>query len=179
MKVIAALFLNLFISVACKSQLISYYNSIKSSEDTIGNLRYFAGIDRSVKAKIDSFLSMPETRFFKKNKNQGIVKISIFESIQSGLFCDIAITSEYASYRILTSNKLRFGSIFAFAFYKSKLLLFTVPYTKYKINSNYETLIRDLVYDEMPNEVKKEIDANVSDFEISLRPIVKRYYLKY
>jgi hypothetical protein len=155
---------------------LSCYTSIEKSNDTLADLHYFKNFDESVKEKLDSFIVFMKTKRKANKENKGFIIFSLHKNSVGRIEADLSLNTQYAAYRIYAFKKNNFGKIFAFSFYKSNLILFTIPYSKYGIKEEFGPLLHDLMYAELSTEVQQEIDKKGEDFEIKLPVIVKRYY---
>ncbi len=176
MKVILSIFL-FFFSANSMGQL-SYYASIEKSNDTLADLRYFKNLDNSVKEKLDSFIVFIKSKKKAYKENKGFIEFSLYKSSAGKIQADISVNSIYAAYRMFAFKKNNFGNVFAFSFYKSNLVLFTLPYSKHGIKEAFGPLLHDLMYAELSAGVKQEIDKKVEDFQIESNGLLRRYYLK-
>ena len=127
-------------------------------------------------------------RFDQFNRNKkakvkdwsGFIEFSLFRDNSKKIIADISINSQYANYRIfagITPINYDLGKVFAFTWYKSKLVLFTFDASlKFKIKYEYKSILHDLVYPEMSKSVRDEIDKKADEFTIDAPGIVRRYY---
>jgi hypothetical protein len=175
MKILITAFFLLFFTPTIKSQVVEYFAANENSNDTLADLRYFKNVDKSIVQKLDSFFSYVKTR--KDNNENGFIEFSLFKNNWNKMTADISINSLYIDYSIFTSIKDDFGNVFAFTWYKSKLVLFTFDSPKkYKIKKGYSSILHDLIYPEMSNSVRKEIDRKSDEFKLNGPGIGKRYY---
>jgi len=159
---------------------VTYFKTIEKSNDSLADLRYFKNLEKPIIEKLDSFfLFIKGNKGYKKKfkKDKGFIQFSMHKSTIGRVVADISVNAQYVNYKIFASKKNNFGDVFAFAFYKSKLILFTLPYSNYRIKEAYAPVLHDLMYAEFKPEVKKEIDCKTEDFQIEGLVIVKRYYL--
>ncbi|MEP7236921.1 MAG: hypothetical protein ABI685_03615 [Ferruginibacter sp.] len=176
MKILFTAFI-FFISVNAMGQL-SYYASIQKSNDTLADLRYFKDLDKAVKEKLDSFIVFIKSKKKVYKENKGFIEFSLYKNSAGRLTVDISLNTQYAEYRMYAFKRNNFGDVFAFSFYKSNLVLFTLPYSKHRIKEEFSLLLNELMYTELSKEVQKEIDIKTEEFEIDGIGIVKRYYLE-
>jgi len=178
MKIVITAFFFFSFIPSVKSQVIEYFLANENSNDTLADLRYFKHIEKSVAQKFDSFF-----RFVEKAKvkdSSGFIKFSLFRDNSKKIIADISINSQYANYRIfagITPINYDLGKVFAFTWYKSRLVLFTFDASiKYRIKKEYGSILHDLMYFEMTKSVRDEIDKKSDEFAIDAPGIVKRYY---
>ena len=176
MKVILSIFL-FFFSANVMGQL-SYYATIEKSNDTLADLRYFKNLDNSVKEKLDSFIIFIKSKKKVYKENKGFIEFSLHKNSAGRIEADLSLNTQYAAYRMYAFKRNNFGNVFAFSFYKSNLILFTLPTNKHKIKEEFGPLLHDLMYAELSTEVQQEIDKKAEEFQIVAPGIVKRYYLK-
>ena len=155
---------------------LSYYSSIEKSTDTMANLHYFKNLDKSVMKKLDSFIVFIKSKKNIHNKNKGFIVFSWHKNSAGRIEADLSLNTQYAAYRVYAFKKNDFGKIFAFSFYKSNLILFTLRYSKHRIKEEFAPLLQDLMYAELSQPVQQEIDKKTEEFDIILPVIVKRYY---
>ncbi len=177
MKIISIIYF-LLCTLTSQSQVMQYFAANENSKDTLANLRYFKNIDKPIVQKLDSFLTFVST---KKSKDaSGFIEVSLFRSNANKKIADISINNQYADYRIFTGVAAinnDFGKVFAFTWYKSKLVLFTLSSSsKFRIREEYASILHDLIYAEMSKSVRKEIDNKADEFEVTAPGIVRRYY---
>lgn len=160
-----------------KSQVLEQFRSIEKSKDTMADLRYFKTLDSIIREKLDSFIVFREAGGKRKVKDSvGFIEISIMRNHSGSIFIDISHNSQYVCYRTISLKHANFGNVFAFSFYRSNLILLSIPYHGLRIKAEYQVVLRDLIYPEMTEAVKGEIDRNTTEFGIEVG-IVKRYYL--
>jgi len=174
-KILFIAFVIFVFTPTAKSQ-ISYYKSIEKSNDTSADLRYIKNLDRTIKQKLDSFIVfLRSKKEFKKIT--GFIQFNIFKSSQGRTLADLSFNYQYCEYRIFALKKSNFGDVFAYSFYKSNLVLFTLPYSIHRIKEGDSSVLNDLMYAELSPEVQEEIDRNAEEFNIEFIGLVKRYYL--
>lgn len=156
---------------------LKYYNLIEKSDDTLVDFHYIKTIDKTIREKLDSFLLFIRA---KKQQNiiEGYIEIDLFKTSSGKSIVDICVRNAYSSYRVAVSKRNNFDGIFAFSFYKSRLILFKSSYSRYRIKEAFSQVIHDLIYAEVSNSVKHEIDKNTDEFQIQSTYLSKRYYLK-
>jgi len=174
MKIILSIFL-FFLAVDTSAQL-SHYNSIKKSTDSLGCLKYFKNLDKVVKEKLDSFYAFMNAKKKIPKEDKGFIVFSWHTNATGRVMADLSLNNQYSEYRIYALQKNNFGRIFAFTFYKSKLVLFRAPYSKYEVKEEFAELIHDLMYAELSKKVQREIDITTNEFDVVAPGIVKRYY---
>jgi hypothetical protein len=167
----------LFFSVNAMGQL-SHFATIEKSNDTLADLRYFKNLDNKIKEKLDSFLVFIKSKKMTDKENKGFIEFCLIRNSAGRIMADLSLNTQYAAYRIYAFKRNNFGNVFAFSFYKSNLILFTLPTNKHKIKEEFGSLLNELMYAELSKEVQKEIDAKTEEFQIDGIGIVKRYYLK-
>lgn len=179
MKFLITAFCFLTFALGVKAQVIEYFVANENSNDTLACLRYFKNIDKAVAQKLDSFFKFAKTA--KDKDSDGFIEFSMFRDNSKKIIADISINSQYADYRIfagITSINYDLGKVFAFTWYKSKLVLFTLDASlKFKIKYEYKSILHDLMYPEMSKSVRNEIDKKVEEYSLEAPGIVKRYYL--
>ena len=175
MKILFTAFFLLFFTLTIKSQVIDYFLANEKVNDTLADLRYFKNIDKLIEQKLDSFFSYVKTR--KDKKEGGFIEVSMFRKKMNKITADISVNNQYADYRIYSAANKEFGKAFAFTWYKSKLILFTMSYSvKYRVKKEYGSIMHDLIYPEMSKSVRNEIDTKADEFTIDAPGIVRRYY---
>jgi hypothetical protein len=175
MKVILIIFL-LFFAVNAKGQL-SYFASIEKNNDTMADLRYFKNLDSSIMQKLDSFIVYVKSSKKSDEEKIGFIEFCFFKKKEGRILIDLSLNSQYAAYRTYAFKQNNFGNVFAFSFYKSHLVLFTMSSDKHKIKEEFGPLLNELMYAELSKEVQQQIDKKANEFSIEGIGIVKRYYI--
>jgi hypothetical protein len=176
MKILFSAFLFFFFSANAMGQL-TYYASIEKSDDTLADLRYFKHLDKSVKEKLDSFIVFIKSKNKPNKEKVGFIEFSLYKRPDGIIQADLSLNTQYAAFRMYAFKRNNFGDVFAYSFYRSNLVLFTLPYAKHRINEESGPLLRDLMYAELSAEVQQEIDSKTEEFDIILPGIGKRYFL--
>lgn len=174
MKLLSIFLLIFIFTTTVRGQIKDHYLKIEHSDDTLADLKYFKTIDKSITQKLDSFLIYLKLNNINIKKNIGFIRVSLFNDYKGRMGVYIRLCPGYADYRVYSTKD--FGNSFAFSFFKSKLILFTLSASKYSLKDSYQFLMQDLLYAEMPTSVKTEIDNNSTEFDIDLPGLVKRYY---
>ena len=179
MKLIPFFVLILSCSYKCQSQVLEYFKSIENQKDTALDLKYFKKINPVLVQKLDSFLLFKKKGEKPVIRDTSYIEIQFFTNLKYGnsIYADIYERKDYCDYTLHFPVKFNKGNIIAFTFYKSKLIVFSMPYNTGKVKKEYISLLKDLIYNEMRQDVKNDIDANVDEVEIIISRS-KRYIVE-
>jgi len=154
---------------------MDYFVANENSNDTLADLRYFKNLDNSIKQKLDSFLVYVKSSKRSNEDKIGFIEFCFFKNTPGRIMVDLSLNAQYAAYRIHAFKWNNFGNVFAFSFYKSHLVLFTLSTNKHRIKEEFSPLLNELMYAELSKDVQQEIDKKATGFSLESISIVKRY----
>lgn len=186
-KKIIILFILLFLEKnSIKAQVLSYTNSTANSFDTASNLKYFNTLDKQIQLKLDSFylLINERNKINRKgikyyNTDSGFVTADFYRDNKTKkLNILLRLNNTYVDYLLAINKPEDYQNLFGFTFYKSKLVLLNLSYSKHKVKDEFASLVKDLIFPELTYNVKKEILKNSQKYDvITDGRIYKKYYI--
>jgi hypothetical protein len=177
-------FLLIFNSFISNAQVIKIHDILKErSNDSTLNLQYFKNIDSVLINKLDSFDLYLSKKMYELDSNYfftidlGVLRKASFRKeiiIKYG-----SQYNDYISVSNLVNNKSPFGNrtVFAFSFYKNKLVLFTILKKNLSLTNDASKLLTNLVYEHV-NTLEKKLILGFPQYSsvIKVKPI-KSYFL--
>lgn len=165
------LFVCCLLALTGTAQLISLHNKLAENRgDTAIFIQYFKSPDSILVKQLDSFDLYLESIQYKLDSSF-FYTIS-FEVRQSKKRSIISYNSEYCDYiRVanLSKNKspYRYRTVFAFFFYKNKLVLCDILSRNLRLTSDGVKLLTNLIYENV-NENEKRLISGYPQYEYNL-----------
>jgi hypothetical protein len=163
------------------AQVISTFKQLLNAKaDTCINLQYFKNADSILLNKIDSFdLFLTETKYELDSNYFYLVQ---FTKIRNKIEIGISYCSQYNEYLMIT-NSLGFGKlnrkrkVFAFFFYKNKLILCSTQLSNINYKDGSKQLLKNLIYENVNESEKAFILHLPNEIRVEGKP-AKQYYLE-